>query len=96
MEGEHGNVDPANLSNYTNQPKVINKLLRADIVDRNDNFLEYQYRSVAKRVKGVKTNLTAMGKAYNIEHDYDKLHNALVDLELNLKVWNKLKHQIDL
>jgi hypothetical protein len=37
-----------------------------------------------------------MGKYYNIKHDYDKLHNALVDLELNLKVWNKLKWEIDL
>jgi len=64
--------------------------------NKKDNFLEYQYRSIAKRVRGVKTNLTAMGKYYNIEHDYDKLHNALVDLELNLKVWNKLKREIDL
>ncbi len=64
--------------------------------DKKDNFLEYQYRTVAKRVKGVKTNLTAMGKYYAIKHDYDKLHNALVDLELNLKVWNKLKWEIDL
>jgi len=47
-------------------------------------------------VKGVKTNLTAMGKHYNIEHDYSKLHNALVDLQLNLKVWNKLKWEIEL
>ena len=64
--------------------------------DKKDNFIEYQYRTVAKRVRGVKTNLTAMGKYYNIKHDYDKLHNALVDLELNLKVWNKLKWEIDL
>ena len=64
--------------------------------DKKDNFIEYQYRTVAKRVRGVKTNLTAMGKYYNIKHDYNKLHNALVDLELNLKVWNKLKWEIDL
>ena len=64
--------------------------------DKKDDFLEYQYKSIAKRVKGVKTNLTAMGKYYNIKHDYDKLHNALVDLELNLKIWNKLKWEIDL
>jgi len=61
-----------------------------------DDFLEYQYRMVNKRIKGVRTSLTALGKEYDIEHDYDKLHNALVDLELNLKLWNKLKWQIDL
>ncbi len=36
----------SNLSNYTNQPKVINKLLRADIVDRNDNFLAKTVSSI--------------------------------------------------
>ena len=61
-----------------------------------NNFLEYQFQLINKRVKGVRTNLTALGKEYDIEHDYDKLHNALVDLELNLKIWNKLKWQIDL
>lgn len=61
-----------------------------------DDFLEYQYKMVNKRIKGVRTSLTALGKEYELEHDYDKLHNALVDLELNLKLWNKLKWQIDL
>ena len=50
---------------------------------------------MSKRVKGVKTNLTALGKEYNIDHNYDKLHDALVDLELNLKVWNKLKWKLN-
>jgi DNA polymerase III epsilon subunit-like protein len=64
--------------------------------DNKSDFLEYQYKIMSKRVKGVKTNLTALGKEYNISHDYEKLHDALVDLELNLKVWNKLKWEIDL
>jgi len=66
------------------------------IYDKKEDFLEYQYRTVAKRVKGVRTNLTALGKEYGIKHDYANLHNALVDLELNLKIWNKLKWEIDL
>lgn len=61
-----------------------------------DNLIEYQYRMSNRVVKGVKTNLTAVGKEYNIEHDYENLHNAIVDLELNLKVWNKVKYQIDI
>ncbi len=63
---------------------------------KDDSFMEYQYQMIAKPVKGLKTNLAALGKYYDIEHDYDKLHNALVDLELNVKVWNKLKWEIDL
>ena len=60
------------------------------------DFLEYQYRMINFRQKGVKTNLAQLGKDYSIDHDYDKLHDALVDLELNLKVWNKLKWNIEI
>ena len=59
------------------------------------SLIEYQYRMTNTRKKGGRTNLTALGKGYDIDHDYDKLHNAIVDLELNLKVWNKLKWQIE-
>jgi len=52
--------------------------------------------AISTMVKGIKTNLTSLGKEYNIDHEYDKLHNAIVDLRLNLKVWNKLKYQIEI
>lgn len=61
-----------------------------------DSLIEYQYRANNKRQKGIKTNLTALGKEFSIEHDYDNLHDALVDLELNLKIWNKLKYMIEI
>lgn len=60
------------------------------------NLLEYQYKMNHTIRKGVKTNLTALGKEYGIEHDYDNLHDAIVDLELNLKVWNKIKWQVEI
>ena len=63
---------------------------------QDQNLLEYQYKMYHTRVKGVRTNLSSLGKEYEINHDYDKLHDALVDLELNIKVWNKLKWQVDL
>jgi len=61
-----------------------------------EDFTEYQYRIVNTRRKGIRSSLTLLGKEFNIEHDYDKLHNAIVDLELNLKVWNKLKYALEL
>jgi DNA polymerase III epsilon subunit-like protein len=64
--------------------------------DSKTDFLEYQYQITSQIIKGIKTNLTAVGKYYDIEHDYANLHNALVDLELNVKVWNKLKWEIDI
>ena len=63
---------------------------------RDGSFLEYQYRMSNVIVKGVKTNLALLGKEYGIAHDYDNLHDAVVDLELNLKVWNRLKFQIEI
>ena len=62
----------------------------------SENFLEYQYKLVHERRKGIKTNLTALGREFQIEHDYDRLHDALVDLELNVKVWNQLKYQLEM
>jgi DNA polymerase III epsilon subunit-like protein len=57
-------------------------------------LIEYQYKIVNERRKGIKTNLTSLGKEYNIDHDYSTLHDALNDLHLNIKIWNKLKFQI--
>ena len=61
-----------------------------------ETFTEYQYKMSHKRTKGLRTSLKFLGKEFKIEHDYDNLHNALVDLELNLKIWNKLKWQMEI
>ena len=63
---------------------------------RDESFTEYQYKMLNKRTKGIKTNLKSLGLEYDIEHEYDKLHDAVVDLELNFKVWNKLKWQVEI
>lgn len=63
---------------------------------KEDVLIDYMYRMASDRTKGVKTSLTTLGKEYGIEHDYENLHNALCDLQLNLKVWNKIKHQTEL
>jgi len=60
------------------------------------NLLEYQYKIYHTRKKNVKSSLTTLGKENGIEHDYEKLHDAINDLELNLKVWNKLKWQLEI
>jgi len=67
-----------------------------ELPTKDENITEYQYRMCNVFRKGVKTSLSALGKEFSISHDYERLHDALVDLELNLKVWNKLKFMIDL
>ncbi len=44
--------------------------------------------------KGLKTNLTALGKGYNIQVDYEKLHDAMKDVLLTLQIFEKMKWQI--
>ena len=61
-----------------------------------EDLTQYQYKMYHERRKGIRTNLAALGREFEINHNPDKLHDALVDLELNLKVWNKLKWQIEL
>lgn len=61
-----------------------------------DNWIEYQYRMATDHTKGIKTNLTTLGKEFGIPFDYDTLHDGLNDVKLNLLVWNKLKWQIEL
>ena len=60
-----------------------------------DNLTEYQYKIFHTRKKNVKSSLTFLGKENGVDHDYDQLHDAINDLDLNLKVWNKLKWQVE-
>ena len=63
---------------------------------QGDDLTAWQYRMYHTRKKGVRTNLMALGKEYEIDHNYEKLHDALVDLQLNIKIWNKLKWQLEI
>jgi DNA polymerase III epsilon subunit-like protein len=85
---------------------IVNKFIDTNAIARGikydipynpkQNLLEYQYKIYHTRKKNVRSSLTVLGKENGIEHDYDRLHDAINDLELNLKVWNKLKWQVDI
>jgi DNA polymerase III epsilon subunit-like protein len=85
---------------------LVNKFIDTNTIARGikygipynpkESLTEYQYKIYHTRKKGVKSSLTALGKENGIEHDYDKLHDAINDLDLNLKVWNKLKWQVEI
>lgn len=63
---------------------------------KKESLPEYMYKLYHTRYKNVKTNLTAAGKDLDIEHDYNSLHDAISDLELNFKVWNKIKYMVNI
>ena len=84
---------------------LVNKFIDTNAIARGikyetpynskDNLTEYQYKILHTRKKNIKSSLTFLGKENGIEHDYEKLHDAINDLDLNLKVWNKLKWQLE-
>lgn len=89
--------------NYKHLPrKIIDTMCVARGVKYNEpykhenDFLAWQYKMLHTYKKGVKTSLVALGKEFDINHNYEKLHNAIVDLELNVKVWNKIKWMIEI
>lgn len=46
--------------------------------------------------KGLKTNLTALGKELKIDVNYENLHESQNDVILTAKVWDKLKYLIEI
>lgn len=60
---------------------------------RNECIMSYQYKMLNKRIKGC--SLSAAGKHFSIDHNYANLHDAQVDLELNIKVWDKIKWNLE-
>jgi DNA polymerase III epsilon subunit-like protein len=85
---------------YNFIPKAIDtagiaKGLKLETKPKDDgDFLFWQYRSLHTRKKGLKFSLESLGKEFGIKHNYEKLHDALVDLQLNVKVFDQLKYGV--
>lgn len=60
------------------------------------SLVEYQLRLYHRIERGVKTRTEVLGKEFGIEHDYANLHDAIVDLELLIKIWNHLKKMVEI
>lgn len=60
------------------------------------SLAEYMYKMYHLKIKGLKYSLELLGKEYKIDHDYTTLHDGLSDIKLNVKVWNKLKWQLEI
>lgn len=62
----------------------------------NENPISYQYKMINNIIKGSKTSLSKVADNFNIKYDQGLLHDALYDLELNIKIWNQLKYQVNI
>ncbi len=58
-------------------------------------FLAWQYKAVDWIEKGLKTNLTQIGQLRQIEHDYDKTHDAENDIQLMWKIFKEVVYEVE-
>lgn len=72
--------------------KAIQKGWKPDL----QNLLAWMYKAIDYREKGLKSSLEWTGKQYKIEHDYGALHDALSDVGLMIKIFQKQLWMIEI
>lgn len=60
------------------------------------DWLQTWYKYSNYNEKGLKTSLTTLGKEFNIDFDYENLHQAENDCLLNRLIFQQLIHKIDI
>lgn len=91
------NKDPRHLISKFIDTNAIMKGLKLNIpYNKKDDFIEYQYRMMSIRQKGLKTNLKLTAEEHDIQFDENKLHDGLYDLFVNKQVWDKVKYKIEI
>jgi DNA polymerase III epsilon subunit-like protein len=62
----------------------------------NAKRIEWQYKLASHIERGLRTNMAAMLKHYDIEFDKDKLHDGKYDMTKNFELLHKILGDIDL
>jgi DNA polymerase III epsilon subunit-like protein len=60
------------------------------------DFINWQYRLLNYRERGLKTSQAFLLKHYGIDHDPKRLHDALYDVEMNFKIFKKQLFDLEL
>lgn len=94
------------LNNRKTDYSYLNNALDTDAIARawklgikgikREEWLQSMFKFGNYKEKGMKTNLTALGKEFGIDVDYDNLHQAENDVILNYLVWKQLMYKIDI
>jgi hypothetical protein len=69
--------------------KSLATAIAKDIPVEKENFINWQYRLLNHRERGLRTSQATLLKKYNIDHDPKRLHDALYDIEMNFKIFKK-------
>ena len=69
--------------------KSLATAIAKDIPVEKENFINWQYRLLNHKERGLRTSQATLLKKYNIDHDPKRLHDALYDIEMNFKIFKK-------
>ena len=72
--------------------KAIKKNIKRD---SKTDFISWQYKLNSFFEKRMGCSIQALCKKYEIEFDVNKLHDAMYDIELNFKIFNKQLWELD-
>ena len=85
---------------YTNQlvdtlclAKALKKRIK---LNKDDDFLAWQYRLNHLIERGLACNLKQCCKDFDVPFDEKKLHDALYDIEVNFEVFKKMIWEIEI
>jgi DNA polymerase III epsilon subunit-like protein len=76
--------------------KALATAIAKNIPFTGGDFINWQYRLLNYRERGLKTSQGFLLKQYNIDHDPKRLHDALYDIEMNFKVFKKQLFDLEL
>ena len=69
--------------------KSLAAAIAKEIPVEKENFINWQYRLLNHKERGLRTSQATLLKKYNIDHDPKRLHDALYDIEMNFKIFKK-------
>lgn len=95
------NCNPSKLVTKCIDTNAIYKgyKLQIPFINKNNSPSEltfYQQKMLGIRQRGLKSSLQHVGKELGVEHNYETLHQALSDIQLNIKIWDKLKYLVEI
>jgi DNA polymerase III alpha subunit (gram-positive type) len=76
--------------------KSLATAIAKDMPVEKDNFINWQYRLLNHKERGLRTSQATLLKKYNIDHDPKRLHDALYDIEMNFKIFRKQLFDLEL
>ena len=95
-------INPKAESDYSYTENLVDTLCLAKALkkriklDKDDDFLAWQYRLNNLIERGLRCNLKQCCKDFDVDFDESKLHDALYDININFEVFKKMIWEIEI